>query len=144
MKSYIELNTAKRKNYKNEFEKDFYKLMSNAVFGKTMENVKNRIDLKLVTDHKKLVNLFSSIYFKECSYKNLNGLHLIEMYKDKVKYDKPIYVGTCILDLSKLRMMNFHYDVIHENFKDNYNLIYSERKKFLLFLARWLFYKTFF
>ena len=131
MKPYIELNTEKCKQAKNEFEKDFYKLMNNAVFGKTMENVKNRIDLKLVTDHNKIVKLFSSIYFKECSYKNLNGLHLIEMYKDKVKYDKPVYVGTSILDLSKLHMMNFHYDVIHENFKDNYNLLYSDTDSFV-------------
>ena len=100
--------------------------MNNAVFGKTMENVKNRMNLKLTTDYNKCVKLFSSIYFKGCSYKNLNGLHLIEMYKDKVVYDKPIYVGTAILDLSKLCMMKFHYEVIHKEHAGRYNIIYSD------------------
>ena len=94
--------------------------MSNAVFGKTMENVKNRMNLRLTTDDDKCKKLFTSLYFKDCSYKNLNGLHLIEMYKDKVIYDKPVYVGCTILDLSKLHMTEFHYEVIHKNFKGKY------------------------
>ena len=126
MKSYIELNTAKRKKAKNEFEKDFYKLMSNAVFGKTMENVKNRMNLRLTTDDDKCKKLFTSLYFKDCSYKNLNGLHLIEMYRDKVVYDKPVYVGCTILDLPKLHMTEFHYEVIHKNFKGKYSLVYGD------------------
>ena len=104
----------------------FYKLMNNAVFCKTMENVKNRMNLRLTTEYDKCVKLFSSMYFKECSYKNLNGLHLIELYREKVIYDKPIYVGTCILDLSKLHMMKFHYEVIHETFRGRYRLLYSD------------------
>jgi hypothetical protein len=126
MKSYIELNTAKRKKAKNEFEKDFYKLMNNDVFGKTMENVKNRMNLRLTTDDDKCKKLFTSLYFKDCSYKNLNGLHLIEMYRDKVIYDKPIYVGCTILDLSKLHMTEFHYEVIHKNFKGKYSFLYGD------------------
>ena len=98
---------------------------SSKTIKKTMENVKNGVDLRLATDNKKAFKLFSSIYFKECSYKNLDGLHLIEMYKKEVKYDKLEYVGTTILDLSKLHMMNFHYGVIHKNFED-YNLVYSD------------------
>ena len=95
--------------------------MNNAVFGKTMENVKNRMNLRLTTEYDKCVKLFSSMYFKECSYKNLN-----ELYREKVIYDKPIYVGTCILDLSKLHMMKFHYEVIHETFRGRYRLLYSD------------------
>ena len=66
------------------------------------------------------------MYYKERSYKNLNGLHLIDMYTDKIVYDKPVYVGTTRLDLSKLHMMKFHYEVIHKRFKGNYNLLYSD------------------
>ena len=124
LKTYIDFNTEKRKEAKNEFEKDFFKLMNNAVFGKTMENVKNRINLHLTADEQNAVKWFSKINFKGSKY--FDNLHLIEMYKQEIIYDKPIYVGTSILDLSKLHMMNFHYNVIHENFEGKYNLVYSD------------------
>ncbi len=128
LKPYIDFNTDKRKEAKNEFEKDFFKLMNNAVFGKTMENVKNRINLHLTTDESNAVKWFSKINFK--TSKNFDNLHLIEMYKQEIVYDKPIYVGTSVLDLSKLHMMNFHYNVINKEF-DNYNLIYSDTDSFV-------------
>ena len=103
--------------------------MNNAVFGKTMENVKNRINLHLTTDETNAVKWFSKINFK--SSKNFDNLHLIEMYKQEIVYDKPIYVGTSILDLSKLHMMNFHYNVIHKEFEGKYNLIYSDTDSFV-------------
>jgi hypothetical protein len=124
LKPYIDFNTDKRKEAKNELEKDFFKLMNNAVFGKTMENVKNRINLHITTDETNAVKWFSKINFK--SSKNFDNLHLIEMYKQEIIYDKPIYVGTSILDLSKLHMMNFHYNVIHKEFEGKYNLMYSD------------------
>mgnify|MGYP003342229251 CR=1 FL=1 len=87
--------------------------MNNAVFGKTMEN-----------DEKNAVKWFSKINFK--TSKSIDNLHLIEMIKQKIVYDKPIYVGTSILDLSKLTMMDFHYNVIHKEFEGKYNLLYSD------------------
>jgi hypothetical protein len=98
--------------------------MNNSVFGKTMENVKNRINLQLTTDDTRAVKWFSKINFKTA--KEYDNLYLIEMYKEQVKYDKPIYVGTSILDLSKLHMMKFHYDVIQKQFKNKSELIYSD------------------
>jgi hypothetical protein len=82
LKEYIDFNTDKRKEAKNEFEKDFFKLMNNAVFGKTMENVKNRINLHLTTDESNAVKWFSKINFK--SSKQFDNLHLIEMYKQEI------------------------------------------------------------
>jgi hypothetical protein len=124
MEPYIDFNTSKRKKAKNEFEKDFFKLMNNSVFGKTMENVKNRINIHATTSNKNAIKWFSKVNMKGC--KEFNGLYLIEMYKEEVVYDKPLYVGTSILDLSKLCMMEFHYDVIHKEFEGKYNLIYSD------------------
>jgi hypothetical protein len=129
LKTYIDFNTEKRKEAKNEFEKDFFKLMNNAVFGKTMENVKNRINLHLTTDENNAVKWFSKINFK--TSKNIDNLHLIETFKQEIVYDKPIYVGTSILDLSKLHMMDFHYNVIHKEFEGKYNLIYSDTDSFV-------------
>ena len=126
MKPYIDFNTKKRQEAKNEFEKDFFKLMINSVFGKTMENVGKRVSIKLTTDEDKACKYFSNHFFKSCNYKNLGGLYVVEFYKEKVLYNKPVYVGTSILDISKECMMNFHYNVIHETFKTNYNLLYSD------------------
>jgi len=103
--------------------------MNNAVFEKTMENVKNRINLHLTTDETNAVKWFSKSNFK--SSKNFDNLHIIGMYKQEIVYDKPIYVGTSILDLSKLHMMNFHYNVIHKEFEGKYNLIYSDTDSFV-------------
>ena len=126
--------TEKRKVPKNEFEKDFFKLMNNAVFGKTMENVKNRVSLHLTTEETNAVKWFSKINFK--TSKNFDNLHLIEMYKQEIIYDKPIYVGTSILDLSKLHMMNFHYGVIEKEFKDTYKLLYSDTDSFVYLIYK--------
>ena len=124
LKEYIDFNTAKRTKAKNDFEKDFFKLMNNAVFGKTMENVKNRMNLHLTTCDDNAVKWFSKFNYKNCN--EIDGLYLIEMYKTEIIYDKPMYVGTSVLDLSKLCMMEFHYNVIHKEFEGKYNLLYSD------------------
>ena len=98
--------------------------MNNSVFGKTMENVKNRIDLRLAVDEKKIRKLQTKLQFKQS--KEIDGLHLIEMYRKEAIYDKPIYIGTSILDLSKVCMMDFHYNVIQENFENSCSLAYSD------------------
>jgi hypothetical protein len=103
--------------------------MNNAVFGKTMENVKNRVNIHLTVDEKNAVKWFSKINFK--TGKSFDNLYLIEMFKQEIVYDKPIYVGTSILDLSKLHMMRFHYEVIHANFENKYELIYSDTDSFV-------------
>ena len=89
-----------------------------------MENVENRMDLHMTTNNDNAIKWFSRINMKDC--KTIDGLYLIEMYKKEIAYDKPIYVGTSILDLSKLHMMDFHYNVIHKNFQDKYKLLYQD------------------
>jgi hypothetical protein len=121
---FIDFNTKKRQEAKNDFEKDFFKLMNNSVYGKTMENVKNRMQLHMTTSKENAVKWFSKLNFKDARY--FEGLHLIEMYNLEVEYNKPVYVGTSVLDLSKLCMMDFHYNTIEVNFHGKYNLVYSD------------------
>ena len=98
--------------------------MINSVFGKTMENVKNRVNIHATTSDKNAIKYFSKVNMKNAKY--FSGLYLIEMYKQEIVYDKPLFIGTTILDLSKLHMMKFHYDVIDKEFNNKYDLIYSD------------------
>ena len=100
------MNTELRKNAENEFEKNFFKLMNNFVFGKTMENVRNHRDIKLVTSNKRRKRLVSEPNYHSCK-KFSNHLMAIEMKKTRVKINKPLYLGMSILDISKILCMNF-------------------------------------
>ena len=92
LKPYIDMNTKLRKEAKNEFEKDFFKLMNNSVFGKTMENVRNHRDIKLITTDKRRKRLVSEPNYH--SHKNFSEhLMAIEMKKIRVKMTKPLYLG---------------------------------------------------
>ena len=103
LKGYIDLNTELRTKAKNDFENDFFKLMNNSVFGKTIENIEKRVDVRLVTKREKAKKLSSKPnYVKHTIFdENLIAVH---MKKTKLFYNKPIYLGMCILDLSKTHM----------------------------------------
>ena len=109
LKTYIDFNTQLRTEATNDFEKDFFKLMNNSVFGKMMENIRKHRNIKLVTTEEKYrrtvmkPNFKSGVLFGE----NLMGC---EMGKIKVAMNKPVYLGQAILDLSKIVMYEFHYD----------------------------------
>ena len=109
LKPYVNMNTKLRKEAKNEFEKDFFKLMNNAVFGKTMENVRKHRDIKLVTTDKRRNQLVSEPNYYTTKYFS-ESVMAIEMKKTKVKMNKPIYFGMSILDISKTLMYEFWYD----------------------------------
>ena len=101
LKPYIDMNTELRNIAKNDFEKDFFKLMNNSVFGETMENVRKHRDIKLVTTDKKRSKLVSEPNYHTMNYTSEN-LSIIEMKRTKVKMNKPIYLGLSILEISKL------------------------------------------
>ena len=103
--------------------------MNNAEFGKIMEIVKNRVNIHATTSDSNAIKWPRTMTFKHSRYNK--GLYLIETYKTEIIYDKPIYVGASILDLSKLHMMDFHYNVIEEQYKGKYELIYSDTDSFV-------------
>ena len=109
LKTYIDFNTQLRTATTNDFEKDFFKLMNNSVFGKMVENIRKHRDVKLVTTEEKYLhtvmkpNFQSGVLFGE----NLIGC---EVGKIKVVMNKPVYLSQVILDLSKIVMYEFHYD----------------------------------
>ena len=100
------MNTELRKMAKNDFEKDFFKLMNNVVFGKTMENVRKHRDIKLVTTDKKRSKLVLEANYHTIHYIS-EDLSIIEMKRTKVKMNKPLYLGLPILEISKLLMYEF-------------------------------------
>ena len=109
LKPYINMNTKLRTEAKNDFEKDFFKLMNNAVFGKTMENVRRHRDINSVTTDKRRYQLASEPNYHTQKYFSENMI-AIEMKKTKLKINKPIYLGMSILDISKTLMYEFWYD----------------------------------
>jgi hypothetical protein len=127
MAEYINENNKLRTQAKqegNEFLVSLFKLLNNSVFGKTCEDVRNRENMHLTTDPKNAIKWFSKLEFKHANY--VDGLYLIQTHKTQIVYDKPMYVGCCILDLSKVRMLDFHYNTMEKHHKYKYNLIYSD------------------
>ena len=125
LKEYIDFNTEKRKGAKNAFEKDFFKLMNNSVFGKTMENIRKRSNIKLETDPDHFLRQTAKPTFVSCKifHENLVAVH---MKPNFLKLDKPSYVGMCILDLSKVLMYDFHYNFIKEKYGDRARLLFTD------------------
>ncbi|EFA13456.1 hypothetical protein TcasGA2_TC010687 [Tribolium castaneum] len=137
LKPYIDLNTKLRNQTKNKFEKDLFKLMNNSVYGKTMENVDNRVDIKLATHWKKNGHKYGAEtwiakpQFKNCSIFTEN-LVAIEMNKVQVTYDKPIYVGFSILEISKTLMYDFFYNFLKVKYGNNVQLLYTDTDSLIL------------
>ena len=131
LKEHIYMNTELRKQAKNDFEKDFFKLMNNSVFGKTMKNVRKRRGIKLVTTHKGRSQLVSEHNYHTTKWFSENLL-ATEMKKIKVKMNKPVYLGLSILGTSKTLMYEFWYDYIKPKYQDNAILCYMDTDSFII------------
>ena len=125
LKEYIDFNTVKRANAKNSFEKDFFKLMNNSVFGKTMENLRKRVDVRLLTDEKKLLKMTSKPTYVSSKIFN-EDLVAVHKIKETLTLNRPAYVGMCILDLSKTLMYDFHYNYIGDKYGDKAKLLFTD------------------
>ena len=134
MKPYIEYNTAMRAKASNDFEKDFFKLMNNSVFGKTMENLRKRQRVSIVqprTHPKKYKKLTSDPSFKS---RKIFSENLVAIHRRKVEVmlNRPTYVGMCVLDLSKLCMYKFYYDILKAKYGSKVRLCYTDTDSLLV------------
>ena len=125
LKQYIDFNTDKRKHAKNAFKKDFFKLMNNSVFGKIMENLCKRVDVRLVIDEKKLDKLTSKPTYVSGKIFSEN-LMAVHKTKEALTLNRLAYVGMCILDLSKTLMYDFHYNYIKKKYGDRAKLLFTD------------------
>ena len=140
MEPYIRKNTELRKTAANNFEKDFFKLMNNSVFGKTIENIRKRQNIHLIDNRKKAVKLSSRPNFDRCTIFDRN-LIAVHMKKTEVYFNKPVYVGQAILDLSKTLMFDFHYNYIKKKYKDKAELLFTDTDSLMYHIYTNDFYK---
>ena len=154
LREYIVINTELRKQAKNDFEKNFFKLMNNSVLGKTMENVRKHRDIKLVARDKRRNQLVSKPNYHTTKYFSENLL-AIEMERVKVKMNTPVYLngkgkskmntpvylGLSILEISKTLMYKFWYDYIKPKYRNNAKLCYMDIDNFIINIKTEDFYK---
>ena len=140
LKPYIDMNMELRKLAKDDFEKDPFKLMNNAVFGKTMENIRKPRNIKLVATDKKRSKLVSEPNYHTINYIS-EDLPIIEMNKTKVKMNKPIDLGLSISEISKILMYGFRYDYMKPKYNDNIKLCYMDTDSFVMNIKTEDFYK---
>ncbi|XP_072046800.1 uncharacterized protein [Amphiura filiformis] len=115
MKPYIEKNTRLRTKATTDFEKDYFKLMNNAAFGKTLENVRNRVNVHLVNSEHKAIKLAAKPNYERNTIFDEN-LIAVHMKKIRLYFNKPIYLGASILDIAKTKMYDFHYNYIKKKY----------------------------
>lgn len=136
LKPYIDLNTAHRARATNDFEKNFYKLLNNAVYGKTMENLRLRTDVRMVDkwDGSGTVNasnLIAQPNFKKCVIYG-ESLVTIELNHSSILMNKPIIIGMCVLELSKVLMYKFLYNYLKPKYGQNIQVVYTDTDSFIL------------
>ena len=125
----------------NDFEKDFFKLMNNSVFGKTMENIRNRVDVRLRTSEKSVEKLVLKPNFERLTIFN-EDLVTVQMKKTALVYNKPVYLGMSILDISKILMYDFHYNNMKAKYRDNCKLLMTDTDSLMYEEKRKIFTKT--
>ena len=130
MKPQIELNTQLRTEASSEFEKDFFKLMNNSVFGKTMGNIRNRVDVHLRTSEKSAEKLAAKPNYERTTIFS-EDLVAVHMRKTELVFNKPVYLGMSILNISKTLMYDFHYNYIKKKYGPKAKLLMTDTDSFM-------------
>ena len=133
MRGWVQYCTNKRSSSKTEFEKSFWKLIVNAFYGKTIENLWNRESIKICRSKEELLQAVSKKIYKRQIIIN-EDLVLVAQQKSMVYYDKPYYIGFSILELSKYIMYAYYYNVLRKYYGNHrkVQLLYSDTDSFLL------------
>ena len=130
MSKFLEFNTEQRSKANSDFEKDFWKLLSNSAFGKTIEQVRKRSNVKIVTSREQALR-----YIKKPTLQNIIPINastcIMLLKKLCVKLNKPIATGSVILDLAKEVMYNHHYNVMKSFYGDKATLLYTDTDSFI-------------
>jgi len=142
LKPYIDLNTQLRAKAQNEFEKEFFKLMNNSIFGKTMENIRNRVDVRLTTSEKSAAKLVSKPNYERTTIFGENSI-AVRMRKMELVFNKPIYLGMSILDISKTLMYDFRYNYMKVKYGENCKLLMTDTDSLMYEVKTQDFYKDF-
>ncbi len=143
LKSYIIDNSKRRAQAKSAFEKEFFKLLNNSVYGKTCENLKKRMDVRIVTTEVKMKKLIDKPNF--LSFKKFNeNCGAVNMKKLTLLINKPSYIGFCVLELSKLLMYQFHYDTIKPMYGTKAKLLFTDTDSLMYEMESEDVYKDFF
>lgn len=137
LKPFIDYNTEKRKNAKNEFDKTLYKLFTNTIYGKSIENVRKRCNAKMMNQYNGRYGL--KVHIAKPNFKKLTifneNLVIVEMLKTEIVLDKPIAIGVCVLEISKLKMYNFHYNFMLKEYDvGQCNIMYTDTDSFIYYL----------
>ena len=140
LEPYIIRNTKLRMKAANDFEKDYYKLLNNSFYCKTMENVRGHIDIKLVTNNKKRNVLASEPNYHGTKHIS-EELLIMEMKLRELYMDKPLYLGQVILDNSKMLVYEFWYDYLRPMYGDKIKLCYMDTDSFIIYVETEDFYK---
>ena len=117
LKKYIDSNTKCRTESSSAFAKDFYILMNNSVFGKTQENLRNRMRVEVITNREKAIKRVAKPLHTRSQHIN-EDLVIIQTTIETLELNKPIYVGFSVLDLSKLLTYRFHYEKMYSRYDD--------------------------
>ena len=140
LKRYIDMNTTLRTEAKNDFEKDFFKLMNNSVFGKTMENARNHRYIKLVTTNERRNKLVSEPNYRATKHFSENLLAIV-IRKTRIIMNKPVYLGQAILGIRKILMYEFWYDYLKPKYGEKAKLCYMDTDSFIIHIETEDFYK---
>jgi hypothetical protein len=130
LKNYVDFNTNLRANVNSDFEKDLYKLMNNSVFGKSIQNSRKHLNVKLALTENQTRRWISMPHFQQFKIIDENKA-IIKLRQTFVKLDKPIYIGFSVLELSKLHMYDLHYNVFKSYYGHNIKLVYTDTDSFL-------------